>query len=148
MENILKDKFEFLKQEYDFHLVSNIIDKEFCIIKMQNDTTGISLNYELREDDIIVYLYRLIDGKMIDDITPISADIPLNCIDLRYVVMFKKGENITNHDWNKSKFYDDLIQNIIYNLRNYAEDILKGNFDAFNKVDAMAKKRRLEWQNC
>lgn len=147
IEKKLRDKFAFLKQKYEFREVSNVIDKYQCIIKMQNDTTGISINYERREDDIIVYLYRLIDGAMIDDKIPISADIPLNCIDLRYVVMLKKGESITDYDWKEGKSYDDLIQNIIYDLKNYAEDILKGNFDVFSKVDAMAKKRRLEWQN-
>lgn len=147
MEKKLRDKFDFLKQQYDFREVTNAVAKDYCIIKMQNNTTGISLNYERREDDIIVYLYRLIDGAMIDDKIPISADIPLNCIDLRYIVVFKKGESITDYDWKEGKFYDDLIQNIIYDLKNYAEDILKGNFEVFDKVDAIAKKRRLEWQN-
>lgn len=147
MEKKLRYNFAFLKQQYEFREVSNVIDKDYCIIKLQNDTTGISLNYERREDDINVYLYRLIHGVMIDDKIPISADIPLNCIDLRYVVVLKKGENITDYDWKKGTSYDDLIQNIIYDLKNYAEDILKGNFDVFSKVDAMAKKRRLQWQN-
>jgi hypothetical protein len=147
MEKKLKDSFYFLIQEYGFRLVSNIIDKDYCIIIMKNDTTGISINYELREDDIIVYLYRLIDGNIIEDKVPISSDIPLNCIELRYIVQFNRGETVASINRYADKSYDDLIENIIYDLKNYAEDVLKGNFDVFIKVDAMAKKRRLEWQN-
>jgi len=147
MAKKLKDSFEFLIKEYGFHLFSNIIEKEYCILKMKNDTTGISINYEIREDDIIVYLYRLIDGNIIEDTGPVSSEIPLNCIDLRYIVKFKKSESIDGIDMYKYSSYDDLIESIINDMKKYAEDVLNGSFDVFIKVDAMAKKRRLEWQN-
>ena len=63
----LKKTFSFLQEEYGFQPVSSVIDKEFCIIKMQNKTTGIALHYERRESNVVVYLYRLLDGKMVED---------------------------------------------------------------------------------
>jgi hypothetical protein len=146
--NKLKKNFNFLIKEYDFKTVSSVIENDFCSIKMQNYTTGISLNYERREDDVLVYLYRLIDGQMIEDKIPISVDIPLNSIELRYIIQFKKGDDMigTLQSQNYNSI-DGLIQNIVNDLKEYASDILKGNFDVFSKVDAVAKKRRLEWQN-
>lgn len=146
--NKLRENFEFLKDEYGFKTVSDVIDKDFCTIKMQNDTTGVSLNYETREDDVIVYLYRLIEGKMIEDKIPVSENIKLNSIELRFIIQFKKDDNsISTFQSQNSKSIDELIQNIVSDLKKYADDILKGDFDVFNKVDAIAKRRRLEWQN-
>jgi hypothetical protein len=146
--NKLKDKFFFLQQEYGFKGVSSVIDKDFCIIKMQNDTTGIALHYERREDDVFVYLYRLIDGKMVEDKIPISSDFPLNSIELRFIIQFREGEKFINKFQNQSsKSFDELLQDIAADLRKYANDVLKGNFEVFREVDSIAKKRRLDWQN-
>jgi hypothetical protein len=143
--NILKDKFDFLRYEYSFVDVSTVVDEDYCIIKMKNNTTGISLQYERRENDVFVYLYKLIDGEIIDIKSPISPEIPLNCIEFRYIIQYIKGDIYLENYSNSS--FDELIRCIADDLKIYCNDILKGNFNILKKVDAMAKKRRLEWQN-
>lgn len=146
--NTLKQAFNFLQEEYDFKVVSSDIDKEFCIIKMQNITTGIALHYERRESNIFVYLYRLIDGKMVEDSIPVSSSTPLNSIELQYIVQLKEGKNYVNKLQKQySKSLNDLIQDAAADLNKYAVDVLMGDFAIFSEVDSIAKKRRLEWQN-
>ena len=145
--NTLKKTFSFL-QEYGFQPVSSVIDKDFCIIKMQNNTTGIALHYERRESNVFVYLYRLIDGKMVEDKIPVSSDLPLNSIELQFIIQLREGENyVCKIQSQSSKSLDELIQAIAVDLKKYADDILKGDFGLFGELDSIAKKRRLEWQN-
>jgi len=144
----LKKTFSFLQEEYGFQPGSSVIDKEFCIIKMQNNTTGIALYYERRESNVFVYLYRLIDGKMVEDKNPVSSDLPLNSIDLQFIIQLREGANyICKIQSQSSKSLDELMQDIAADLKKYADDILKGDFEVFSEVDSIAKKRRLEWQN-
>jgi len=146
--NRLKMNFIFLQQEYGFQDVSSVIDKDFCIIKMQNNTTGIALHFERRDYTLFVYLYRLIDGKMVEDKIPVSAELPLNSIELQYIIQLREDSNDnTNIKSQTSKSLDELMQDVAANLKKYADDVLKGNFEAFSEVDSIAKKRRLEWQN-
>jgi hypothetical protein len=146
--NALKQIFYFLQEEYGFKPVSIDIDKEFCVIKMQNNSTGIALHYARRESNIFVYLYRLINGKMVEDITPVSSDRPLNSIELQYIIQLREGENyIAKVQKQSSRSVVDLVQESADDLKKYAADVLTGNFEVFNEVDSVAKKRRLEWQN-
>lgn len=146
--NKLIEGFSFLQHEYGFTLASSDIKKEYCIVKMKNSTTGISLQYEVMEDDIIVYLHRLLDGEIVEDKYPLSVDIPLNAIELRFIIQFKQGVNyISKFKSSSSESYDQLIADTANDLKKYADDILNGDFEVFDKVGAIAKKRRLEWQN-
>jgi hypothetical protein len=141
----LRDKFNYLCKEYGFVEINNVYDKDFCIIKMKNSTTGIALHYERREADLFVYLYRLVNGEIVDDKTPLSPQLPLNCIELRYIIQFKKSDSFILKYSHES--FDELIGDIAADLKLYGNEILNGDFEIFNEVDAIAKKRRLEWQN-
>lgn len=145
--NAIKYHFNYLKQEYGFRDVSDIIDNDYCSIKMQNNTTGISLNYERRENYLFAYLYRLVDGEIREDINPISSNLPLHSIELNYIIQFKDSVYFIDKLRKKSsKSIDELILDLAYDLKKYAKEVLNGDFHVFNEVDAVAKKRRLDWQ--
>lgn len=147
IKNKLKQQFNYLQKEYGFQEVSIDINDDYCVIEMKNHTTGIILNYERSDDDIIIFLCRLINGEIVRDKNPISETVPLNTIDLNYIIKFKKGENDISALHSRSMSVNELIKNKATDLKTYADDVLQGNFDVFNKVDALAKKRRLEWLN-
>ena len=79
---------------------------------------------------------------------PVSPDLPLNSIDLQFIVQLREGTDyIRKIQGQSSKSLDELMQDVAADLVKYADDILKGDFEVFSEVDSIAKKRRLEWQN-
>ena len=41
----------------------------------------------------------------------------------------------------------EMVSNLVDNLKYFAKDVLRGQFDVFSILNEIAKKRRLEWQN-
>lgn len=145
---LLSQKFAYLKTEYDFEPVSNIDDSEFYKVVLKNSTTGIAIIYEYRDANIFIYLYRLVDGQIVEDKLPLVENEPLNSIELSYIVQYKDAEKLTKPLYDSSTMnFEDLVADLSKNLRMFADDVLKGDFSIFSKVDNIAKKRRLEWQN-
>ncbi len=40
-----------------------------------------------------------------------------------------------------------MVSNLADNLKYFAKDVLRGQFDVFSILNEIAKKRRLDWQN-
>lgn len=41
----------------------------------------------------------------------------------------------------------EMVSNLADNLKYFAKDVLRGQFDVFSILNEIAKKRRLDWQN-
>jgi hypothetical protein len=145
---LLNDKFKFLKTDYEFEPVSTIDDPDFYKVILKNSTTGIAIIYEYRDANVFIYLYKLINGQIIEDKLPIVEREPLNSIELSYIVQYRDSEKLTVPLYDDSSTsFEDLITKLASNLRMFADDVLRGDFSIYLKVDKLAKKRRLEWQN-
>ncbi len=145
---LLNDKFKFLKTDYEFEPVSTIDDPDFYKVILKNTTTGIAIIYEYRDANVFIYLYKLINGQIIEDKLPIVERDPLNSIELSYIVQYRDPERLTVPLYDDfSTSFEDLITKLASNLRMFADDVLRGDFSIYPKVDKLAKKRRLEWQN-
>lgn len=147
-KDILNCEFNFLKVDYGFELVSCKDNPDFYKLIFKNVTTGVSITYDYRDANIFVYLIKLVNGQIVEDKIPISINKPLNSIELSYIIKYRNEESLTKPLFDDSvNSFEDLVKKIATNLKNYADDVLKGNFNIFSEVDSLAKKRRLEWQN-
>jgi hypothetical protein len=145
---LLNDKFNFLKHEYGCELISCIDDPDFYKLTFKNATTGVTIIYEYRDANVFIYLHRLVNGQIIEDKTPISKDTQLNSIELSYIVQYRDAEKLNKPIYDLSvTSFEDMVSKLANNLRNFASDVLNGQFDVFLEINEIAKKRRLEWQN-
>lgn len=146
-KKIIEDSFLFLNTEYNFNLINVDDDDDYLSLIYKNQTTGVKITYEYRDANIFVYLYKLQDGQLVEDKTPISKELPLHSIELSYIIQYRNPERLTKPLYDSSvKSFDVLVEAIAENLKVCADDVLKGDFDIFIKLDDIAKKRRLEWQ--
>jgi len=149
-ETILKNRFNFLIKEFQFRLQSlDKIDGGFyaCFI---NKYCGVCIRYEFREAYLFITLHKLIDGKPANNSRPISQDTPINAIALDDILFVKNPLAIVKPAYAygaDSEYYDkksglDLyVTRFADNLRDYAADVLNGNFDIFSTVSPIIKKR-------
>lgn len=143
--------FNFLKEDYGFNTLESRKEKWGYYFKGINTTTGIEIKYEFREALIQVMLYKLVDGRMVKNVTnAIKNNEPITCFSLDWVINLKKPEAKIKPAYEygiESKFFDkenglkNYILIVSESLKEYASDILKGDFSVFSTLDRMVKKK-------
>ncbi len=83
---LIKKYFKFLELDYKFHFVKSKKESWGYEILYLNETTGVKIVYEYRKAYIFIFLYRLIDGKLIEDPGEIVQNTKLNNFSLGDIV--------------------------------------------------------------
>jgi hypothetical protein len=127
------NKFEYLST-YGFELAGNTRDNYGSEVTYKNRTTGVKVSYEVRENEIFVYLIRLINGEIPEYLDAPSCWFYLdNLVKLRSPatnVPRKKGS-----DWLTLDDIDRILSAYADLLRKYGEDVLRGDFSVFSELE-------------
>jgi hypothetical protein len=126
------DKFSYL-DAYGFKL-EDIKETEYRDqITYKSETTGIKISLEIRDNQIFVYLIRLINGSI-----PAYLDAPSRWFYLDNIVKFRSpsatlprkgfGDLLTADD------IDYILSEYALALKEYGEDVLRGNFSIFTEL--------------
>jgi len=150
LERIFEEAFSFLLTEYNF--TSTLSKRESWGYKFtaQNLTTGVRIKYEFREAYIQINLYKLIDGKIIENTADaIKNDDPITGFGLWWIIKLKNPEAALKPAYEygiESPFYDEknglknYVELFSSRLKEYASDILNGDFSSFSALDTMVKE--------
>lgn len=147
---IAKEKFSFLVSDFDFKLIESHKHNWGYQIVYVNKVTGVKVTYEYREAYIFVELCELIDKKIIDNPLNIKEDSVLHCYGLDDLINIRNPSELVKpaYEYGKtSKYYDSQNGLALYvsafadNLREYASDILLGDFSIFRELDNIVKTR-------
>jgi hypothetical protein len=150
-EVFAREAFCFLENDYGFKLVKTVRDRFTAFMLYQNLTTGIEIEFDPRENQIWLMLYRLIDGQLpkYDRVSDLDHDMT-NRFDLDTLLEFKaphllatqKGQRImlSEHDMQAS-----LVE-IAAALRQYGEGILTGDFADFVDLGRLKQERLRKMQ--
>ncbi|AJR14779.1 hypothetical protein LEP1GSC020_3815 [Leptospira interrogans serovar Grippotyphosa str. 2006006986] len=147
---LAKKYFKFLELDYNFRFIKSLKESWGYEILYLNQTTGVKIVYEYREAYIFIFLYRLIDGKLVEDPGEIVQNTLLNSFGLDDIInirnplallkaTYEYPENSHYHD--KTNGWNQYISDFANNLKQYANDVLAGNFEIFEKVDPIVKER-------
>ncbi|WP_004470873.1 hypothetical protein [Leptospira santarosai] len=147
---LIKKYFKFLELDYKFHFVKSKKESWGYEILYLNKTTGVKIIYEYREAYIFIFLYKLVNGELIEDPGEIIQSTLLRNFGLDDIINIKNSsallkatyeypENSKYH--NKENGWEEYISDFGKNLKNYASDVLTGNFEIFEKIDPIVKKR-------
>ena len=150
LEQVFEETFDFLKNEYGFNtLLSKREDWGYYFTAI-NLTTGIEIKYEFKEAFIQIVIYKLIDGKIVKNITKaIKNNETITGFSLEWILALKNPEAQIKPAYEygiESKFYEkenglkNYASIFAERLKEYASDILKGDFSVFSTLDIMVKE--------
>lgn len=155
LRKIFEESFSFLNSEYAFNTVVSKKEDWGYFFEAVNPTTGIEVKYEFKEAHIQVNIYKLVDGKIVKNIAnAIKNNESISGFSLEWIIAFKNPEAQVKpaYEYGKeSEFYDDnngLSNYVIFvakKLKEYASEMLQGDFSVFGKLDEMVKKQYKEY---
>src|SRR5436190_18739047 len=92
-DQIVREEFEFLLQEHGFSTIAKCEKvADGYEILFTNRTTGVRLNYEFREAYVFVTIYRLINGKFVENPNPIKPESVMHGFSLDDIIAVQNPE--------------------------------------------------------
>ena len=147
---LFENTFRFLITDYNFNVISTKTDNGGFSLLAKNLTTGVKIIYELREAYIHIILYKLIDGEIVrNTVSAIKNAEPINGFELGWIIELKNPEAQLKPVYEygiESPFYDEkngrknYVEFVADRLKEYAGDILSGDFSTFSTLDKMVKE--------
>ncbi|MGY4537393.1 hypothetical protein ACVW0P_001809 [Mucilaginibacter sp. UYNi724] len=152
LKTVIKEKFKFLEKEFDFELTKSKRESWGFESLYINATTAVKISYETRESYLFIMLYKLVNGDFIENPVMIKISTDLYGYGLDDILLIKDpsalllpmykyadGTPYQNRDYGLSIYINDFA----VNLKKFAGDILKGDFEIFPKLDKVVKERLL-----
>lgn len=136
--------FAGLAKQYDFLIVEQKCKQMKWEWVIKNSATGILVTYEPRELYTWVLICRLLNGKIKHTVGEIKPDTTLSCFDLVDLLSLRKGDdkkqlyqsmNVAHHELSL------ILEQYVQDLLIYGSDVLQGNFQVFESLDTIVKKR-------
>jgi len=141
LDNLFIEAFDFLFTEYSFKNISSKLESWGYKLIAANSTTGIEIKCEFREAFIVVVVYRLIDGKIINNIDrAVRSNEPMAGFGLEWIIKLKNPELQIKSAYDYEINLNDYALMVAGRLKEYASDILNGDFSMFGTLDAMVKE--------
>lgn len=133
-------KFKYLTA-YGLELMSIEEDTYGVEITYKNQTTGIKVSFEDRENAIFVYLIRLANGEI-----PAYLDAPSRWFYLDNVVKLRSpSTTLCSKElgrWLTSQDIDHILTEYAEALKEYGEDVLCGDFSVFVELSKQIDRPR------
>ena len=136
--------FKFLEEKYGFKVISVMKDPTEASITFANATTAIDVRFEPRDNFLFVYLIRLKNGKMPDNLLTQSTKKRFNRFDLDLLIEIRTPSKKINqrqfkYPFSKRDFREILSQYAEF-IKTQAKDILQGDFTVFSLLESKLKK--------
>lgn len=141
--------FGYLEKEYGFKETKNEENRFGYYITYQNSTTAIRISYEPMECGVFVLLSRLINDDIPKYPVFIKPETIINSFYLDDIIklkMLSSEKELRNTSLLNEKELETVMNECAHNLKQYATDILKGNFKLFEELDVIVKwSSRFDW---
>jgi len=156
IEDIFEEAFYFLLTDYEFSLTRSKKENWGYELIAMNSCTGVEIIYEFREAFAQIILYKLVDGKIVKNMTnAIRNNEPITGVSLEWIIAYKNpkarikptyeyGVESPFHEKNGLKNYVLFVAN---GLKEYAGDVLNGDFSIFGILDVMIKDNYWAYYN-
>lgn len=149
--SICPEIFHFLEEDFAFSIAEIKRDRFGAGIIYKNLTTGIEIRFEPRECYVFITLNRLINGNLpvYKDLKEYDGDFT-NRFDFDDLIDFRMPSLSIERKLSISFTQADLKKILLlksYNLQTYCSDILRGDFEVFNELAKIRKKRIEEYKN-
>ena len=145
-----KKSFRFLVDEFQCRVTSEASDAWGDELTYQNSTTAVNIRYEPREKYVFILLCRLVGGKVPEHPGVVHPDTDLNRYGLDDLLklrapalkILKKEFGVPFTERNLRT----MVETYARGVRNYAADILHGDFSIFPELEKIVKRRAEEYR--
>jgi len=147
---IAKEQFKFLESDFGFQLSkSEKKDWGYELIYL-NKTTGVKITYEFCEAYIFIMLYKLVDGGLVENPRSIQESTVLHGYGLDDIISLRNPQALIKPTYQygeESEYYNKKKGLTLYvaafssNLKEYASDVLAGDFKIFGVAQRVVKER-------
>jgi hypothetical protein len=143
----VKKHFQFLETEYDCKLESSHIEDWGGEVIYLNQTTGIKLLYEFSSAFIFVFIYKLVNRKMVDNPRPVTESSKIYCFDFNDAL--PEGEKMKPaYEYGASSNYYDEVNGISNYTQEFASrlernggGVLSGDFSILSIMEDIIIER-------
>lgn len=138
-----KREFSFLENDYDFSFINGQSHPWGYKIFFKNQTTGIIVALERRDFRVFVDVCRLVRNDFSPGPGEITPGTVLNNYSLGILISIRSPQSLLPSHQLKTLLNNQLIEKMLsheaMNLKNYAQDILSGDFSVFPQLDRVVK---------
>ncbi len=143
----VKNHFLFLETEYGCKLESSRNETWGGEVIYRNQTTGVKLVYEFSGAFIYVFIYKLINGKLIDNPRTFALDTEITCFDFNDALPDSEKMKPAYEYGSKSHYYDEqnglsyYVHEFALRLKKYGGAVLSGDFSILPEMGKVIKER-------
>ncbi len=144
---IVREVFQFLETEYEAELARLVESDVGETLLYQNTTTAIQIRHEIRETAIAVDLVRLVDRVLPEAPIMLDLSIAWHWFALNDIVMMRNPWISLNSNLTEKSFHPNdkelrpILTELANAVREYCGDVLNGNFQLFDELEPIVKKR-------
>jgi len=131
----IQQEFRFLGEEYGFRQIQRKKNTDEVIYK--DSDVFVRVSYDKREDDVFVYIGKLVNGNIPEYPIFITKDTDLFFYEIDDI---KSLSDTGGGDTSRLKI-DKKIKIKAVDTKKYANKILQGNFSCFPKLEHIVKSR-------
>ena len=146
---VARNAFGFLETERGFTLTDSVEGTWGGSLTYVNLEKGVAVKpqYEFSAAFVFLFIYKLENGKIVENEYPIVDCAKINSIDFNDVLPVEKKMRAAYDYANHSEYFDEkyglrnFVRDFSVRLHDYGSDLLQGDFTAFERVGAIIKSR-------
>lgn len=147
--DIARDVFAFLEEDYGFSVVGFSEDRGGGWIAYVNNERGVAVKllYEYLEAFAFVFVYRLVDGNMHENILPITDESIITVFDFNDALPSDEQMKPAYQYGERSVYYDqknglrNFLSDVAIRLQKYGAGVLAGDLAVWSDVEKKIKRR-------
>ena len=142
--NLIMNSFSYLISDFDFKLKKEEDNDSGYYITFMNDTTGVRISYVPRDGGAKILLYKLINGELPEYPIFINDDTELNQFYIFDLIVLRNPNYKKDFPgiFNSNKYIEmEAIEEYGTAVKEYAADILRGDFTVFSELEKIVKAR-------
>ena len=143
-ERDCRKRFKFLEEEFGFKPPKRQRMSVFCSLTYQNETTAVEVSLEPTEGGVFVLVSRLINGEIPKYPIFVTRKMTLHSFYLDDLVRLRRPDAARRQasvDLDSGREIAKSLAQSAAQLRELAEDILKGDFAVFSELEKIVKAR-------
>ena len=143
-------KFRFLVGEFGFRRIPwpDDLGEWGYQVAFRNETTAVRVSLEREYAYVFVTLYHIVDGEIGRNPTMIDPETELFSFDLDDLICIRAQQRSLEPKPFTAPWTEEIAGRIMdeqaRNLRDYAEDVLRGDFSVLVEIDKRVKQRARE----
>jgi hypothetical protein len=146
---VARDLFAFLERDFGFSLKSCSDESWGGQLTFVNLDNGVAVKpvYDFSNAFVFVFIYRLVEGKIIDNSLPITDKSQITCFDFNDLLDEHRKMKPAYEYGEDSVYYDEknglrnYVAEFATRLKEEGRELLKGDFSRLRQAEEIIKQR-------